>query len=154
MSTNAELIAELRSAAVTLRTPTGSLLPAQDRITAELIERAADALEAANHAPRPPEWSELPAWVHFIAMDSDGRWHGFGREPYVEDSFGGTLMGWDVIDGGSMAYRDYNAPHVAGWRESMQKRPSPTVSITVAGAPLSAEQKANILHQLEREGLS
>ncbi len=163
MSTNAELIAELRSAAVTLRTPTGSLLPVQDRITAELIERAADAIADLHNepeifsydptparatvtvrwadgvclgydlnrarytdnvpAPAAPAWSEFPAWVNFIAMDSDGRWHGFAREPYVEDSFGGTLMGWDVIDGGAMAYRDYNAPHVSGWRESMQKRP-------------------------------
>jgi len=41
MSTEHSLITELRSAAATLRTPTGSLLPAQDRITAELLERAA-----------------------------------------------------------------------------------------------------------------
>ena len=124
------LVAELQSAAATLRTPAGALLPAQDRITAELIERAAEALQAAQGAhivpASPPAWSEFPAWVHFIAMDSDGRWHGFGQKPYVEDSFGGNLMGWDVIDGGTVAYRDYNAPHVAGWRESMQKRPEVT----------------------------
>ncbi|WP_293708619.1 hypothetical protein [Stenotrophomonas sp. UBA7606] len=190
-----DLILELRSAAATLRAPTGSFLPAQDRITAELIDRAALALsesqefkvmayqevlptddpdvfdakiwalppgmkvpdgctplywrvgenvphytslngdkcftveDLARAFPLPrstlqsPEWSEFPAWVNFIAMDSDGRWHGFGKEPYVEDSFGGNLMGWDVIDGGSMAYRDRNAPHVAGWRESLRERP-------------------------------
>lgn len=163
MSTNADLITELRSAAATLRTPTGSFLPAQDRITAELIERAADALAAPQSepeilsydptqaratitvrwpdgvclgydvsrtrytdnlpAPAAPAWSEFPAWVNYIAMDSDGRWHGFGQKPYVEDSFGGLLMGWDVEEGGSMAYRDYNAPHVAGWRESLRERP-------------------------------
>lgn len=123
---SAALIAELRSAATTLRTPTGALLPAQDRITAELIERAADALEAAQQTIRPPAWSEFPNWVHFIAMDSDGRWHGFEKEPYVEDYFGGNLMGWDVLEGGTLAYRDYNAPHIAGWRESLQKRPEVT----------------------------
>lgn len=124
---SAALIAELQSAATTLRTPTGALLPAQDRITAELIERAAEALQAAQGAhfvpAYPPAWSEFPIWVNFIAMDSDGRWHGFGQKPYVEDLFGGLLMGWDVEEGGSMAYRDYNAPHVAGWRESLRERP-------------------------------
>lgn len=123
---SAPLILELRSAAATLRTPTGSLLPAQDRITAELIERAADALEAAQQSIRTPDWSEFPAWVHFIAMDSDGRWHGFEREPYVEDSFGGNLMGWDVVDGGALAHRDYNAPRIAGWENSLQRRPEMT----------------------------
>lgn len=43
-----DIITELRSAATTLRTPTGCVLPAQDRITAELLDRAADALNAAQ----------------------------------------------------------------------------------------------------------
>lgn len=41
---SADIITELRSAATTLRTPTGCVLPAQDRITAELLDRAANAL--------------------------------------------------------------------------------------------------------------
>lgn len=41
---SADIITELRSAANTLRTPTGCVLPAQDRITAELLDRAANAL--------------------------------------------------------------------------------------------------------------
>lgn len=45
---SADIISELRSAATTLRTPTGCVLPAQDRITAELLDRAADALNAAQ----------------------------------------------------------------------------------------------------------
>ncbi len=43
-----DIINELRSAATTLRTPTGCVLPAQDRITAELLDRAADALNEAR----------------------------------------------------------------------------------------------------------
>lgn len=43
-----DIITELRSAATTLRTPTGCVLPAQDRITAELLDRAADALAVAH----------------------------------------------------------------------------------------------------------
>jgi len=42
----AELINELRSAATTLRTPTNGWTPAADLAAAELLERAASALEA------------------------------------------------------------------------------------------------------------
>jgi len=135
---SATLIAELHSAAATLRAPTSTPSPAEGRITAELLERAAERMQfllawnsmpphcSTCHcadAPAAPAWSEFPAWVNYIAMDSDGRWHGFGQKPYVEDSFGGLLMGWDVEEGGSMAYRDRNAPHVAGWRVSLRERP-------------------------------
>ena len=120
------LIIELRSAAATLRSTPVQSQNSEAMISAELIERAADALEAAQHTISPPAWSEFPNWVNFIAMDSDGRWHGFGREPYVEDSFGGNLMGWDVQEGGTLAYRDYNAPCIAGWENSLQRRPEMT----------------------------
>lgn len=46
-----DLVAELRSAAQTLRIPTGSPWPHQDTITAELIERAAAAIELLQRAP-------------------------------------------------------------------------------------------------------
>ncbi len=57
------LITELQSAAATLRTPTGTLVPAQDRITAELIERAAGALAAAQRAPLPATAVEAEVMV-------------------------------------------------------------------------------------------
>lgn len=43
-----ELIKELHSAAATLRTPTNGFLPNQDRVTAELLERAASAMHDAD----------------------------------------------------------------------------------------------------------
>lgn len=47
VTTHAALVDELRSAAATLRSSAGSNTPTTDRIAAELLERAADALATA-----------------------------------------------------------------------------------------------------------
>lgn len=118
MSTNADLITELRSAAATLRTPTGSFLPAQDRITAELLERAADAM--AGPSGEPDIFSYDPT-----------------------DARASVTVRWP--DGAHLAY-DLN--------QSKYADNQPAGSIKIGGRPLTKEQAANTLRQVEREGLA
>lgn len=113
-----DLILELRSAAATLRTPTGSFLPAQDRITAELLERAADAMAA------PPTEPEI-----------------FSFDP--TDARASVTVRWP--DGAHLAY-DLN--------QSKYTDNQPAGSIKIGGRPLTPEQAADILRQVERGGLS
>lgn len=266
-----DIITELRSAATTLRTPTGCVLPAQDRITAELLDRAADALQVAQvghvadgigfgellsadfeadtitlrmepgyqvragrhglfHTqhdmqgqassptasvtaapgsnlvsdiltdlsnvaaswvveatgasanaqngcavqmhdaierwsnklrlgearddgsggkPQPaPSWEGAPAWARFVAMDADGQWSWYENRPYPETDLGSdefTL--WDAEDGHIQPISSGNRFY--GWENSLQERPAPRVSVKVAGAPLSAEQAAEAMRQIE-----
>jgi len=205
-----DIINELRSAATTLRTPTGCVLPAQDRITAELLDRAADALNeartgrlpeaiafgellsanfqadtitlrmepgyqvrAGRHglfhtqhgmqgrataaatppppAPPAPSWDGAPAWARFIAMDADGQWSWYENRPYPDTELGSdefTL--WDADDGRIQPIS--GRLRFDGWENSLQERPAPTVSVKVAGAPLSAQQAADALRKIEDGG--
>jgi len=202
-----DIITELRSAATTLRTPTGCVLPAQDRITAELLDRAADALKAAQvgrvvggiafgellsadfeadtitlrmepgyqvragrhglfhmqgmqaqTAPPAaqaapiaqvrPSWDDAPAWARFAAMDADGQWSWYENRPYPDTDLGSdefTL--WDADDGHIQPIS--SGLHFDGWENTLQERPAPTVSVTVAGAPLNAKQAAEALRKIE-----
>lgn len=147
MSKFLELITELRSAAATLRTPTGDLLPAQDRAAAELIERAADAIAMLERAPvsaspPPPGWEKAPAGFNFRAMDSDGHWSWFKQRPYQE-SFG-HFDGWDADEGVRPARGVELHPN---WRDSLEERPT----ITISGAPLPPEQAAPALQAVHSE---
>lgn len=215
-----DIINELRSAATTLRTPTGCVLPAQDRITAELLDRAAAEISglrsalpsgairitagfsfgellsadfeadtitlrmepgyqvrAGRHglfhmphgmqgqvaptaappppapatAPPAPKWEDAPAWARFVAMDADGQWTWYENRPYPETEFHGAEFSiWDFEDG-----RMQDVPRTLrfdGWETTLQERPAPTASITVAGAPLNAQQAADALRKIEDGG--
>lgn len=119
-----ELITELRSAAKTLRAPGGT---STDRISAELIERAALALESALQPPAPPAWEHAPTGYNYRAMDSDGHWSWFLREPYKEDFIG--WKGWDDEDGvrdarGTAFYPD--------WEDTLSARPIAAQAVEAA----------------------
>ncbi len=207
---SADIINELRSAATTLRTPTGCVLPAQDRITAELLDRAADALNAAQvghvadgigfgellaadfeadtitlrmepgyqvragrhglfhmqgvqaqsappAAPAAPiaqvrpSWNDAPAWARFVAMNADGQWTWYENRPYPETEFQSDEFSiWDVEDG-----RMQDVPRTLrfdGWETTLEERPTPTASITVAGARLNAQQAADALRKIKDGG--
>lgn len=129
-----DLVAELRSAAQTLRIPTGSPWPNQDKITAELIERAGDAVKALHGATLSgrgtanavvPAWPSAPAWARWRAMDSSGDWYWFERRPYPESIHGAPGDGpnvWDVEEGHMQRAASTEA-QVPGWEGTLQERP-------------------------------
>lgn len=128
----APLITELQSAATTLRTPTGSPWPHQDKITAELIERAAAAIAdlqrargSVDHVESAPGWDSAPEWAKWRAMDACGDWYWFERKPYPESIDGAPGDGinvWDVEDGQMHRASTTEAAH-PDWERSLQARP-------------------------------
>lgn len=99
-------------------------------------------------APPAPRWADAPAWARFVAMDADGKWSWYEKRPYPDTELGSdefTL--WDSEDGRIQPIS--SRLRFDGWENSLQERPAPTVSVKVAGAPLSAEQAAEAMRQIE-----
>lgn len=62
-----------------------------------------------------PSWSSAPHWANFLAMDEDGKWAWFEREP---KQYNGSVSGcgmWNDLTGGRV--------QVMGWRDTMEGRP-------------------------------
>ncbi|MEL6095513.1 hypothetical protein AAGG42_06395 [Stenotrophomonas maltophilia] len=139
MSDQQQLIAEMRSAANSLRM-NGTSVNATHKVAAELIDRAADALVTSytpaqmaesfraglatarmhDHDVNPsaPDWRNAPPEAQFCAMDSDGQWGWYTSRPYT-DSFTG-YEGWDA-DTGVIEIR--GLAFYPNWKDTLQERP-------------------------------
>lgn len=84
-------------------------------------------------------------------MNADGQWTWYENRPYPETEFQSDEFSiWDVEDG-----RMQDVPRTLrfdGWETTLEERPTPTASITVAGARLNAQQAADALRKIKDGG--
>ncbi|EKT4090766.1 hypothetical protein QEG23_000236 [Stenotrophomonas maltophilia] len=140
MSDHKQLIAEMRSAANSLRM-NGTSVNVTHNVAAELIDRAADALslmytpaqmaesfragletarmQERDANPPPPDWRNAPPDAQFCAMDSDGQWCWYTSCPYTERF--AVFEGWDA-DTGATEIR--GLAFYPNWRDTLQERPT------------------------------
>lgn len=57
---------------------------------------------------------DIPAWVNWLAQDSDGSWWGYSAEPHLHDT------GWYENEVGD-CIRLGEAETTSSWRESLQR---------------------------------
>jgi hypothetical protein len=64
-----------------------------------------------------PSWSDAPKWANYLAMDGDGRWYWYEREPHWDDD----KFDWFPLEtsAGRMAPVDF----VAAAKLSREERP-------------------------------
>jgi len=135
MNAQQQLIAEMRSTASSLRL-NGVTANTIHKIAAELIDRAADAMDLMytpaqmaesfraglntarmeSHPPA-PGWETAPSGYNFRAMDSDGRWSWFKDRPYRE-----TFSGWDGWDSEEGIREARGLRFYPGWQETLEER--------------------------------
>jgi hypothetical protein len=65
-----------------------------------------------------PDWKDAPEWAQHLAMDENGTWYWFSREPRIDEHpiFGG--LKWDSSLPGKC-----EEAIVPGWRDTLEKRP-------------------------------
>ena len=68
----------------------------------------------------PPPWSEVPAWAHWRAMDSDGEWGWFNAKPATAARL------WLATDSRSPAKGYLSDVHGRGWIATLEARPTDT----------------------------
>ncbi|WP_242876753.1 hypothetical protein [Stenotrophomonas maltophilia] len=170
MSDQQQLIAEMRSAANSLRM-NGTSVNATHKVAAELIDRAADALATSytpaqmaesfraglatarmhDHDVNPsaPDWRNAPPEAQFCAMDSDGQWGWYTSRPYT-DSFAG-YEGWDA-DTGVTEIR--GLAFYPNWKDTLQGRPGlHSTCSDEADSPLDTEQLLVMAAQAQRSAV-
>ena len=62
-----------------------------------------------------PSWNDAPEWANWLAMDADGEWYWFEREPEIEGD------GWDQDKG--MSENRHELASVDSWTRSLERRP-------------------------------
>lgn len=76
----------------------------------------------AHPAVPPPDWSEVPEWAEWVAVDADGQVTHWEKEPIAMT---GARAMWDVPaprgGWGNAGYRDI--PPGVDWRELKWRRP-------------------------------
>jgi len=86
--------------------------------------------ESITHIPRPAQrpvvdWSVMPAWAKWVAMDEDGHWCWFSERPsFVEGGVRWFLNSHKVSsrDFGLLPY-DYLPTYTGDWKNSLVGRP-------------------------------
>lgn len=66
------------------------------------------------------DWTCLPAWANYIALDKDGIWSWYESEPTPSEDF------WMPASGGSGIIRQDFYPHntFGTWKDNCHKKPS------------------------------
>jgi hypothetical protein len=63
------------------------------------------------------DWSLMPAWAKFVAMDKSGKWWWYTHKPSLEHV-------WCIIDGfGGVIPSEYAPKWEGDWRNSLIERP-------------------------------
>ena len=65
-----------------------------------------------------PSWKDAPEWAQYLAMDENGQWYWFDKEPSISDNPMWGCPRWDILIGGHV--REACVP---GWRDTLEKRP-------------------------------
>ena len=61
-----------------------------------------------------PDWKDAPEWANYLAMDADGSWYWFGKEPIAHDTF------WSS----PYDFNDMQADiDTSNWRGTLEQRP-------------------------------
>lgn len=68
-----------------------------------------------------PSWDSAPEWAQWLAMDENGVWHWYEKEPEIVDFV------WDIagrethmLDDGYRVERAFDNPE---WKDSLESRP-------------------------------
>ena len=61
-----------------------------------------------------PSWDDAPEWANYLAMDSDGEWYWFEKEPLIHDCV------WMPSGGGEILYSGIDG---SSWDRSLEPRP-------------------------------
>lgn len=167
MSDHKQLIAEMRSAANSLRM-NGTSVNVTHNVAAELIDRAADALslmytpvqmaesfragletakmQERDANPPLPNWRNAPPDAEFCAMDSDGHWCWYTSRPYAERFSG--FEGWDA-DTGATEIR--GLAFYPNWKDTLQQRPKGHTGEADGEGSLDTEQLLVMAAQAQRD---
>ena len=70
----------------------------------------------ASRACATPEWEHAPDWASWLAMNSDGRWYWFAKEPELRSTTWSNVWGSYVTEAGRTNGR-------SGWTETLEQRP-------------------------------
>ena len=62
-----------------------------------------------------PSWDDAPEWANWLAMDEDGAWEWFEREPCKSD-----IMGYFYAENGGKHMKAANPR--PEWEESLEQR--------------------------------
>jgi len=60
-----------------------------------------------------PDWKDAPPWAQWLAMDADGEWYWYEKEPGKRISMFGSC-------GGLIEHASIDA---INWRETLEQRP-------------------------------
>lgn len=63
-----------------------------------------------------PEWKDAHEWANYLAMDGDGRWFWYEREPEISE-----VIGYFYAERGGK-YQEANEVF-SEWKESLERRP-------------------------------
>jgi len=89
------------------------------QVDGRLIEITGDGVYILSEWIDKPviDWSAMPAWAKFVAMDSGGKWFWYTHKPSLEHV-------WCVIDGdyGKIPY-EYAPKWEGDWKQSLIERP-------------------------------
>jgi hypothetical protein len=89
------------------------------QVAGRLIEITGDGDYIASEWIDKPivDWSLMPAWAKFVAMDKSGKWWWYTHKPSLEHV-------WCIIDGfGGVIPSEYAPKWEGDWKESLTERP-------------------------------
>lgn len=100
---------------------TGDLWATHTGVRFNLGQTAINISHIPRHAQRPVvDWSVMPAWAKWVAMDEDGNWHYFEKKPEI----GGYNIGGKEWVGDYHNFpREYWPKYSGDWRNSLVERP-------------------------------
>ena len=61
-----------------------------------------------------PDWKDAPEWVKYLAMDEDGTWYWYGKEPIAHYNC------WAVPNEINSMQADIDT---SNWRDTLEQRP-------------------------------
>jgi hypothetical protein len=67
-----------------------------------------------------PDWNDAPDWAQWLAMDKDGTWWWFEREP---GKGGVSWGGWGQLDSCRCVEAFGHQIHGKLWSQSLERRP-------------------------------
>jgi hypothetical protein len=67
-----------------------------------------------------PSWTDAPEWARYLAMDENGEWFWFDREPTLNETPVWGALRWDILGGEGHV----QAAIVPGWRDTLDSRPT------------------------------
>lgn len=89
-----------------------------------LINKASIITHIPRPIPRPVvDWSVMPAWAKWVAMDDEGSWHWYVYKPYTEEYETGWYLGSGSIHDYAKIPKDHSPTYTGDWKNSLVERP-------------------------------